>query len=66
MAAKPKVSREMTALTQHNWEGGGGLIEIPFFKTAKLHDFKKKNKGYATQNDLKHIKDNRDCWENIY
>ena len=60
MAAKPKVSREMTALTQHNWEGGGGgLIEIPFFKTAKL-------KGYATQNDLKHIKDNRDCWENIY
>ena len=44
----------------------GGLIGIPFFKTAKLHDFKKKNKGYATQNGLKHIKDNRDCWDNIY
>ena len=41
----------------------GGLFEIPFFKTAKLHDFKK---GYATQNGLKHIKDNRDCWDNIY
>ena len=40
MAAKPKVSREMTTLTQHNRGGGGGLIEIPFFKTAKLCDFK--------------------------
>ena len=27
--------------------GGGGLAEIPFFKTAKLHDLK--NKGATKQ-----------------
>ena len=53
----------MTALTQHNWEG---WLRYPFSKLPNSTTLRKTNKGYATQNGLKHIKDNRDCWDNIY
>ena len=60
VATKPKVSREMTALTLCNW----GLTEIPFFKTAKLHDLK--NKGATKQSKTHKRQKVQFSWDYIY